>query len=57
MSCQRPRGEPSLSDILQDPIVQLLMRRDGVDAGKIMDLLNDVRTSAAEKRPADPLAS
>ncbi|WP_341703907.1 hypothetical protein [Ferrovibrio sp.] len=31
-------GEPALSDMLADPITQLLMRRDGVQEGEIRRL-------------------
>jgi len=33
------KGEPSLSDVLADPVIQLIMRRDRVDPGHLNDLL------------------
>ncbi|GEM_PF-2271279 len=44
------RGEPSLSDILQDPVVQLVMRRDRVDPDRLRALLRELsgaRSAAA----------
>ena len=33
------KGEPRLSDVLADPVIQLIMRRDRVDPGHLNDLL------------------
>jgi len=41
----RLHGEPLLSELLEDPVLHLLMRRDGVSAETIRQL-------AAEKRAA-----
>jgi hypothetical protein len=37
------RGEPSLDEVLADPIVHALMQRDGVDAHDLKVLIEDVR--------------
>jgi hypothetical protein len=34
----RLHGEPLLSELLDDPVLQLLMRRDGVSAGALRQL-------------------
>ena len=36
-------GEPSLDDVLREPVIRLLMARDGVSR-------NDIETLAAERR-------
>jgi hypothetical protein len=36
-------AEPSLKELLQDPIMQHLMRSDGVDPQHLHDLLRDAR--------------
>ena len=41
------RGEPSLSDVLADPVVQLVMRRDRVDPDQLHDLVRRVVTRSA----------
>lgn len=37
--CWFGRGEPALSDMLADPITQMLMRRDGVQEGEVRRLV------------------
>ena len=39
----RLHGEPALSGLLDDPIVQLVMRRDRVSPESLRDLLDRVR--------------
>jgi hypothetical protein len=39
-------GEPELSDILADPVIQLMMRRDRVDPDHLQAFLQDVRARA-----------
>jgi len=39
-------GEPELSDILADPVIQLMMRRDRVDPEYLQAFLHDVRARA-----------
>jgi hypothetical protein len=44
------KGEPKLSDLLADPVIGLLMRRDGVHPDNLRALLrhlNDARASSA----------
>lgn len=41
----RPAWEPKLSDMLADPITQMLMRRDGVQEGEVRRLLQRLRGS------------
>jgi hypothetical protein len=41
------RGEPKLSDVLADPVIQLVMRRDRVDPDHLRALLREVGTRAA----------
>ncbi len=40
---ERPIREPSLDELLDDPIAQLLMERDGVEEAEIRKILDDVR--------------
>jgi len=42
--------EPTLDQILADPIICLLMRRDGVEAQEIRDLIEALRALAAPTR-------
>lgn len=37
-------GEPLLADVMRDPIIALLMQRDGVDAQAMEVLLADARS-------------
>lgn len=43
-------GEPRLSDVLGDPVVQAVMRRDGVSADELSDLLEVVRAALVGPR-------
>ena len=47
-------GEPTLGEMLADPVVQLVMRRDRVDPDNLQAFLRDVimRLPKAETRPA-----
>jgi len=38
-------GEPSIAEILSDPIVHLVMRRDGVTPGALESLISEARSS------------
>lgn len=42
MSDLRTAHEPSLSDILKDPIIQMLMKKDGVTKTDLMPALQDI---------------
>ena len=52
--------EPSIDELLNDPIARLLMRRDAVDAEIIRSLIDDIklrRVAVAARRPlADMVA-
>jgi len=36
------KGEPTLSETLEDPVIQMMMRRDRVDPDHLRALLDDV---------------
>jgi len=44
-------GEPSLPEMIDDPIVALLMQRDGITTGQLWSVLNGARR-ALERRAA-----
>ncbi len=47
-------GEPELKEILADPVIQLMMRRDRVDPDRLHALLHQVRTRALKAElPSD----
>ncbi|HEX2134569.1 MAG TPA: hypothetical protein VHG30_01505 [Microvirga sp.] len=37
------RGEPTLEELLSEPIVRLLMRSDGISLGELVELCRAVR--------------
>lgn len=43
-------AEPALSDMLADPITQLLMRRDGVQEAEIRRLAQRLQQAGARRR-------
>lgn len=43
------RSEPSLREMLEDPIVRLVMRRDGVDKDEVRELLRPPRGEDADE--------
>ena len=45
----RADGEPPLSELLADPVLQLLIKRDGISLDELRKLINDLR----ERRPPD----
>jgi hypothetical protein len=48
--------EPTLTQILSDPITEAVMRADSVDAGELETLLRDVASKLASGRgSAEPL--
>jgi hypothetical protein len=51
--------EPGLDDLLSDPIVDLLMRRDQIARSDVLDAVRTARRrlGLAAARPADVLAS
>lgn len=44
----RPGIEPSLEDVLEDPIVHLVMRRDRLTPGDVLKAIEDVRRRLAK---------
>ena len=49
------RQEPTLDDLLNDPIVQILMRRDAVERWKLEEMIARVRRN--RRAEADCLAA
>jgi hypothetical protein len=47
-----PRHEPPLAEILAEPVIRAVMRRDGVEPGEIMALLEGVRQRSADEKQA-----
>ena len=45
-------NEPTLSEMLADPIVQALMQADGVEASELEATLRSVASSRAQPPPA-----
>lgn len=41
-------GEPTLDEILSDPVIEAVMAADGVDPNEIETLLHRVRTARVE---------
>ncbi len=50
---QLPACEPRLIDVLNDPIVQILMNRDAVAEETLMSVIDDVRRRIAEDISAE----
>jgi hypothetical protein len=48
-----PTREPSLDELLDDPIAQLLMECDGVEERDVRKILDDVRQHHARTEPVD----
>ena len=38
-----PANEPQLREVLNDPIVQILMTRDAVEESSLLEVIDDVR--------------
>lgn len=56
--CHAPfDGEPSLSEILADPIVQTIMARDGTTSDEVVALFGKARRRLADGRPDASRAS
>jgi hypothetical protein len=45
------KGEPKLSDVLTEPVIQLLMRRDQVDPAHLHAFLRRVGSTLGDARP------
>jgi hypothetical protein len=50
------RCEPSLTQMLADPMMQVLMESDGVDPQDLRDLLSAARRRIADAHAGDGLA-
>ena len=55
-------GEPTIDQLLADPIIQQVMRRDGIDETVVMTYVNDARQrlgceSDSESRTSPPRAA
>ncbi len=46
-------GEPALSDLLEDPICQALMRKDGVTHGDVASMIEELRPPEEDGRSFD----
>lgn len=54
------RFEPTLSDLLNDPLVMIVMHRDGYDSDGVLQLFRDVRHNMAlrqQKPEAEAIAA
>jgi hypothetical protein len=47
-------SEPTFSELLDDPLVQLLMKSDGINAAALRSLLQDIRRASARNRDCAP---
>lgn len=47
----RADGEPPLSELLADPVLQLLIKRDGISLDELRKLIRDLRERRAPDRP------
>jgi len=45
-----PACEPRLRDVLNDPIVQILMTRDAVVESTLLEVIDDIRRRMADSR-------
>ncbi len=54
---RRITGEPSLLELLADPCLQALMRRDGVDMICLLNMIAAAQTRLAGDRPPTRLAA
>ena len=45
--------EPDLHDLLADPVVELVMRRDGIVAGDVWAAVQRARSRLRQPRPAE----
>ena len=52
LTAQRP--EPSVDEMVNDPIVRTLMASDGVDLGDLQRLLRSIALSLRARRIEDP---
>lgn len=50
-------SEPTLEDVMSDPLVRALMRRDRVEAEDLRGLLQRVRTQQPQRPPGEARAA
>ena len=50
---QSTMAEPTLRDLLHDPVGQIMMRRDGVTEEEILNLMQEMRHRLFEPMAAD----
>jgi hypothetical protein len=50
---QSTMGEPTLLDLLHDPVGQMMMKRDGVTVEEILNLMEEMRHRLFEPMAAD----
>ncbi|HEX2117444.1 MAG TPA: hypothetical protein VHM01_23825 [Alphaproteobacteria bacterium] len=46
---RRLDGEPSIQELLDDPVIEAVMARDGVDRAELEHLIDDVRGRLAAR--------
>jgi hypothetical protein len=49
---QCDRSEASLEALLNDPVMQVMMARDGVDRNDLVSLIEEMRDRLAAREPA-----
>jgi hypothetical protein len=45
--------EPTLDDMLTDPLIETLMRADGVDAGELRPVFDEIAQAVSARRSED----
>lgn len=46
-----PRKDPGLSELLDDPIVAILMKSDGIERDHVLDLMLEMRRKLTRETP------
>ena len=56
--CRRIHGEPPIEELLHDPILHLVMKRDGVSAEELSEVIAEARAKLRRDlcRELDPAA-
>jgi hypothetical protein len=49
----RADGEPPLSELLADPVLHLLIKRDGISLDQLRKLIDDLRERRLPVRPPE----
>lgn len=47
---RRVDGEPTLQELLDDPVIEAIMARDGVERDELVKLIFEVRTKLLRRR-------